>query len=102
MPLLGPLESHLRSLAILKSEPANTFNDPDNSTILSCPPKASNLFSAVRKSIPVNDEISSATACEKPLVELIPVPTAVPPMASSLQWSSAVFKRLIPWSNAET
>ena len=46
IPLLGPLANHLRSLAILNKDPETTFKIPDNSTILSCPPKASNLFSA--------------------------------------------------------
>ena len=83
IPLLGPLANHLISLAILNKDPAITFNIPDSSTILSCPPKASNLFSAVLKGKPVNFEISFAIFSEKPSTEFIPVPTAVPPIASS-------------------
>ena len=83
MPLLGPLANHLRSLAILNKDPAITFNAPDNSTILSCPAKASNLLSAVTKGSPDSLEISWATSSENPFVEFIPVPTAVPPIASS-------------------
>ena len=83
IPLLGPLASHLRSFAILNNEPATTFSDPESSTILSCPPSASNLLSAVRKFKLVNFDISFATASAKPSVEFIPVHTAVPPIASS-------------------
>ena len=46
-PDLGPLASHRISFAILNSDTDIVFNAPQSSTIESCAPKASNLFSAV-------------------------------------------------------
>ena len=83
IPDLGPLANQRISLAILNKDTATTFNAPDNSTIQSCPPNASNLFSAVRNGSPVISAISFDTAIPNPSTELIPVPTAVPPMANS-------------------
>ena len=83
MPERGPLANQRISLAILNNDPETVFNALDNSTMLSCPPNASNLFSAVLNGRPVKLEISFATCSPNPSNELIPVPTAVPPMASS-------------------
>ena len=70
--------------------------------ILSWPPIASNLFSAVLKFSPVIFFISSAISLSNPSIVLIPVPTAVPPAANSRQLSKAFFRRSIPWPIAET
>ena len=83
IPDLGPLANQRMSLAILNSEPATTFKAPDNSTTLSWAPKASNLFGADTKGKSVSPAIFSATSSPYPSTELIPVPTAVPPMANS-------------------
>ena len=60
IPDLGPEPSQRISFAILNKELAITFSAPDNSIILSCPPRASNLLSAVRKFKLVNFLISFA------------------------------------------
>ena len=83
IPERGPLASQRMSFAILNSDPAIVFNDPDNSTIQSWAPKASNLFSAVLNGRFVIEDISFATSSAYPLKEFIPVPTAVPPIAVS-------------------
>ena len=83
IPERGPLASHLTSLAILNKDPATVFRAPDNSTMQSCPPRASNLLTAVLKGKPVRVEISSATMEPNSSNELMPVPTAVPPIANS-------------------
>ena len=62
IPERGPLASQRISLEILNRDPATVFKAPDNSTIQSWPPKASNLFSAVLKGSLVIEDISFATA----------------------------------------
>jgi hypothetical protein len=52
-------------------------------TIASWAASASNLFGAVTKGRPVIAAISFAMRTSKPLRVLSPVPTAVPPCASS-------------------
>jgi hypothetical protein len=52
-------------------------------TIASCAASASNLFGAVTKGRPVIAAISAATRLSKPTLVFSPVPTAVPPCASS-------------------
>jgi hypothetical protein len=47
------------------------------------PPWAANLFAAVRNGWPVSPAISAAIASPKPGGAFRPVPTAVPPAASS-------------------
>ena len=81
-PDLGPEPNHLISFAILWSDTANVFNDPDKWTILSWVAWASKWFCVSLKSILVFFDISCATKCPKSLWVLIPVPTAVPPCAN--------------------
>ena len=83
IPERGPLANQRRSLAILNKDTATVFSALDSSTMLSWPPSASNLFSAVRKGRSVSLDISAAAFSPNPSMELIPVPTAVPPMANS-------------------
>ena len=49
IPDLGPEPNQRMSFAILNKELAMTLRAPDNSIILSCPPRASNLLSASSK-----------------------------------------------------
>ena len=83
MPDLGPEESILISLAIFIKLTATVFNAPCDSTIASCAANASNLFSAVTKGKPVKFAMCFATFSAYPFGVLMPVPTAVPPKASS-------------------
>ena len=70
------------SFAIFNSEMAIVFNNPDSADCASCAARASNLFGAPRGR-PVMVEISAAMLSPNPGGEFNPVPTAVPPMASS-------------------
>lgn len=64
-------------------ETAAVFNEPWNSTRASLVARDSNLFGAVLKVKPVSLETYSAMASAKPIYVFNPVPTAVPPCASS-------------------
>ena len=61
IPLLGPLDNILTSLAIFIKLTATVFKAPWASTIASCAANASNLFSAVTKGKPVSVAICFAT-----------------------------------------
>ncbi len=82
-PLRGPLASQRTSLAILVSATASAFNAPCARTIASCAASAANLLGAVTKPRPVMRSSSAATSAPKVAGVLRPVPTAVPPSASS-------------------
>ena len=71
------------SLAIFISATATPRSPADARTAASSEPCAMNLFAAVTNGLPVNSAIFAATATLKPLGALRPVPTAVPPSASS-------------------
>ena len=71
------------SLAILKSAAATALIAPWLNTMASWAASASNLFGAVMKGRPVIAAMRSATFSAKPTGALRPVPTAVPPWASS-------------------
>ena len=82
-PSLGPEASHLTSLAIFMRSAARPFNAPWANTISSFEVRAWNLFMAVTKSLPVSSDTAAATSLSNPSGALSPVPTAVPPRASS-------------------
>ena len=82
-PQRGPEPSRRMSLAILLRLTATTLSAPDSSTSASCAASASNLLGAVTNGRPVSAATSSAKRSAKPGVALRPVPTAVPPWASS-------------------
>ena len=71
------------SLAIFISATAKLRRAAWARTIASRDPWAMNLLGAVTKGLPVSSAILPATLTLKPLGALSPVPTAVPPTASS-------------------
>ena len=88
-PARGPDPSRRRSLAIFESETATTRSWPLASTAASRADCASTWSAASRKARPVAALISATTAAAKPGGQFSPVPTAVPPIASSASPSAA-------------
>ena len=101
-PERGPEASQRTSLAIFMSAAASVRTAPWALTSASCAARASNLFGAVTNGIPVSFAISAATLCPKSAGAFKPVPTAVPPSASSWRWGSASSTCPRPWSSCET
>ncbi len=83
MPQRGPDASQRTSLAIFISETASVLSAPLVSTIVSCAASASNLLGAVTNGSPVNSAIFFAARAANSGCVFRPVPTAVPPSASS-------------------
>ncbi|CCK02452.1 Binding-protein-dependent transport systems inner membrane component [Cronobacter sakazakii 701] len=83
MPQRGPLASQRTSLAIFISEAASPFSAPWACTSASQVASASNLLGAVTNGWPVNAASSFATRSAYSGCVFSPVPTAVPPSASS-------------------
>ena len=83
------------SLAILNRAAAAALIAPCENTMASCAASASNLLGAVTKGRPVMSAIRSATFSAKPIGAFRPVPTAVPPCASSIRPGSVSSMRLI-------
>ena len=96
IPLLGPDDNIRISFAIFIRLTATTFNAACASTIASCAANASNLFSAVLKGSLVSLAICFATFTSYFGGVFIPVPTAVPPKASSLKCASVFLMALNP------
>ena len=88
-PQRGPLASQRMSLAIFIRLAANPLTAPEANTSGSCALRAWKGFAAARKVRPVSRLSWAATAAPNPAGALRPVPTAVPPMASSRKGSSA-------------
>ena len=88
-PSRGPPASQRMSLAIFIRSQASAFSAPWAATISSSEVSAWNLFSAVRKGIPLLSARISALRRSKPAGAFSPVPTAVPPSASSRSGSPA-------------
>ncbi len=82
-PERGPDASQRTSFAIFMRAAASVLMAPCAATIASCAASASNLLGADVKGIPVSFAISAATFSPKPAGAFRPVPTAVPPSASS-------------------
>ena len=82
-PSRGPEASQRTSLAIFIISAARAFTAPWANTISSLLVSAWNLFAAVRNSFPVIRATCCATFSSNPLGAFSPVPTAVPPRASS-------------------
>jgi hypothetical protein len=83
MPVRGPEASHRTSLAIFINAAARVLIAPWAFRSASCAARASNLLGAETNGSFVSFAISAATFSPKPAGEFSPVPTAVPPMASS-------------------
>ena len=89
MPLRGPEAYQRTSFAIFMSASARTRSAPDTRTRASWAPSAAKRLSACLKAIPVSSEIFSAVSSPNFGCAFRPVPTAVPPMASSRARESA-------------
>ena len=79
IPALGPEPKNLMSFEIFIRATAHAFNDPEKFTTASCAANSANLFGAGLNGNLVNLEISLTIFLSKFFLELIPVPTAVPP-----------------------
>ena len=84
-PSRGPEARKRMSLAIFIRSAARAFRAPWANTSSSLEVRAWNLLGAVTKSFPVSRESAWATPTSKPLGAFSPVPTAVPPRASSFK-----------------
>ncbi len=82
-PERGPDPRKRMSLAILNSATAAELMAPWANTMASCAARASNLLGAVMKGSRVMWAMRWATPSAKPTGAFSPVPTAVPPCASS-------------------
>ena len=99
IPERGPEDSQRMSFAILWSDTATVFRAPWPATRASFEASASNLFGAVTNSQPVSRV--SQVAARPPISgwAFRPVPTAVPPSASSRRCGSEASIRAAPWSS---
>ena len=98
-PVRGPEPIQRRSLQILVSETAMVRSAPEASTRASRLAWASMWSTASRStSSPVDSRSAATTAAPKPSGALSPVPTAVPPMASSPSRGSVACTRSTPAS----
>ena len=89
MPQRGPEASQRTSLAILMSDAASVLSAPCACTSASLAASASNLLGAVTNGMP--GQLARARAATRTAYSgcaLSPVPTAVPPSASSRRWGS--------------
>ena len=89
MPLRGPEAYQRTSLAIFMSASARTRSAPETRTRASWAPRAAKRLPACVKGMPVSALIFSAVSAPNLGWALSPVPTAVPPMASSRARESA-------------
>ena len=83
MPQRGPLARRRTSFAIFMHATASVFGAPCVRTMASCAASAANLFGAVRNGSPVSSAICAATFAAYSGWVFSPVPTALPPSASS-------------------
>ena len=84
-PQRGPEASQRTSLAIFIRFAARALSAPWANTRSSLEVRAWNLLAAVTNCLPVSSETALATSASKPFGALRPVPTAVPPRASSFR-----------------
>ena len=101
-PERGPEASQRTSLAILLRAAATVFSAPCANTAASLAAMASNLLGAVTKGSPSAPRACAATRTANSGWALRPVPTAVPPRASSCRWGSADSRCATPWSSWAT
>ena len=87
-PERGPLASQRTSFAIFISTPASPRSAPCRCTSASLAASASNLLGAESNSMPRYSAMSAATRAPNSGCVLSPVPTAVPPSASSRRCGS--------------
>ena len=84
------------SLAIFMRPAASAFSAPLANASGSCPASAWNLFGAVTNGRPVNSAICFATFTANSGWAFSPVPTAVPPRASSYSIGSVALTAARP------
>ena len=82
-PARGPDASQRMSLAIFMSDTASVLSAPLANTSASCAASAANLLGADTNGRPVSSAIFAAHRSANSGCVLSPVPTAVPPIASS-------------------
>src|ERR1700685_4811574 len=82
-PARGPHAYQRTSFAIFIRTPASVRNPALTFTIASCAESAANLFGAETNGLPVSYAILRAATSAQGGVAFSPVPTAVPPIASS-------------------
>ena len=87
------------SLAIFISGTASARSPAEAPTMASRPPWAANLFAAVTNGYPISVAISAAICSPNPGGAFSPVPTAVPPAASSYRPSAEAVTRPIAWAS---
>ena len=97
-PARGPDPSMRMSFAIFISDTAMVLSWPESSTCASCAASDSNLFGAVTNGCPVSVATSAATRSAYSGCAFSPVPTAVPPRASSRSRGSTPSTRAMPFS----
>ena len=97
-PQRGPDPSQRMSLAIFIREVAMVLSWPETSTQASFAPWASKWFSASRNSSSVSSEMTTMARRANSGWVLMPVPTAVPPSASSASAFEAPCARSRAWS----
>ena len=97
MPQRGPDASHRMSCAIFQSDVATVRRAPDASIIASFAACASKWFSASRSAMPVVFASFAIVRAANSGCVLIPVPTAVPPRASSPRAGSSARTLRIDW-----
>ena len=90
-PARGPLPSIRTSLEIFSSDSAIVLSMPLSAIWASCAASDSNLLGADTNGRPVSLLISAAIISAYSGWELRPVPTAVPPMASSVRCTMEAF-----------
>jgi len=95
-PHRGPEASQRRSLAIFVSETATVRSAPESSTAASRAAIASKRFGAPTNANPVRAASRAITFLAKSGGALSPVPTAVPPRASSASRGLAAATRARP------
>ena len=101
-PLRGPDPSNRMSFAIFINEAASVASPPEANTIASWAASAANLFGAETNGNPVSSAIFAADASAKPAGAFNPVPTAVPPIASSYRPGSVSSIRRMSASSCAT
>ena len=99
MPQRGPLPSQRTSLAIFISAMARPRRAADRATSPSWAASASNLLGALVKGRPVMAAMRADTRSAYSGWVFSPVPTAVPPMASSYTWGRAASTWSRAWSS---
>jgi len=96
-PAPGPEAAHRMSFAIFMSGTAKARSPAEAATIASRPPRAANVLGAATNGSPVSSASSAAIRSPNPGGAFRPVPTAVPPAASSQSAGMVAVRRAMAW-----